>query len=78
MRRMALTLTTAQSQLDAWVAASAAVATAGQSYTINGRTLTRANANEIRQMIDYWSTKVSQLEEKAAGRSRVAVPRLRF
>ena len=29
-------------------------------------------------MIDYWSTKVSELEEKAAGRSRVAVPRLRF
>lgn len=75
---MAITLSTAQAQLDTWIAASTAVATAGQSYTINGRTLTRTNAGEIRQMIDYWSSKVSELEGKAAGRSRVAVPRPRF
>ena len=75
---MAITLTTAQSQLDAWIAASNAVATAGQSYTINGRTMTRANLGEIRQMIDFWSGKVSELEHKAAGRSRVAVPRPNF
>lgn len=75
---MAITLSTAQAQLDTWIAASAAVATAGQSYTISGRTFTRANAGEIRQMIDYWSAKVSELEAKAAGRRRVAVFRPRF
>lgn len=78
MRRMAITLTTAQSQLDAWIAASTAVATSGQEYWINGRKLTRADAGEIRQMIDYWERKVLQLEANALGRSRVAVPRPRF
>lgn len=75
---MAISLPTAQAQLDAWIAASTAVATAGQSYTINGRTLTRANVAEIQQMIEFWSSKVSELEGKAAGRSRVAVFRPRF
>lgn len=78
MRRMAITLTAAQTQLDTWIAASTAVASAGQSYTINGRTLTRANAREIQQMIEYWSAKVSELEAKAAGRRRAAVFRPRF
>lgn len=78
MRRMAITLTTAQAQLDAWIAASTAVATSGQEYWINGRKLTRADAEQIRQMIDYWSSKVSELEAKATGRGRVAVFRPRF
>lgn len=59
------------------MAASTAVA-AKQSYTINGRTLTFAQAGEIRQMIDYWDAKVRTLTSTAAGRSRVAVPRPNF
>ena len=65
----AFTLLQAQTQLDAWLAADAAVAT-GQSYEIAGRRLVRANAAEITAKIDYWATKVTALTDSAAGRSR--------
>lgn len=65
----AFTLLQAQTQLDAWLAADSAVAT-GQSYEIAGRRLVRANAAEITAKIDYWATKVVELSESAAGRSR--------
>ena len=35
-----------------WAAALSAIATAGQSYTIGGRTFTRANLDEVAQMVD--------------------------
>lgn len=65
----AFTLLQAQTQLDAWLAADAAVAT-GQSYEIAGRRLVRANAAEITAKIDYWATKVTALTDSAAGRTR--------
>lgn len=49
----------AQSQLDVWLAASLAVARS-QSYEIEGRKLTRADAGEIRRQIDYWEARVAQ------------------
>lgn len=55
-----ITLAQAQAQLTAWLAASTAVAT-GQAYSIAGRSLTRANAAEIRNQIDYWDSKVKTL-----------------
>ena len=55
-----ITLTDAQTHLDEWMAADIAVAK-GQSYTIGGRSLTRANAAEIRANIDYWDGKVTRL-----------------
>jgi ABC-type transport system involved in cytochrome bd biosynthesis fused ATPase/permease subunit len=54
---MALTLTQAQTALDAWIAADLAVAK-GQSYSMNGRSLTLANAKEIREQIHYWERRV--------------------
>jgi hypothetical protein len=65
----AFTLLQAQTQLDAWLAADAAVAI-GQSYEIAGRRLVRANAAEITAKIDYWATKVTALTDSAAGRTR--------
>ncbi len=59
---MALTLTQAQTALDAWIAADLAVAK-GQSYTMNGRSLTLANAKEIREQIQYWERRVSAFEQ---------------
>ena len=60
----AWTLTQAQAQLDAWLAASLAVA-GNQSYTIdsgNGsRSLTRANAAEITAQVKFWGDQVQQL-----------------
>lgn len=69
-----ITLEQAQAQLDAWMAADAAVA-GGQSYSIGGRSLTRANAAEITNKIDYWEGKVIKLSRSSAGiRVRYGVP----
>lgn len=55
-----ITLAQAQENLNLWIAASAAVA-GSQSYTIAGRTLTRANLSEITRMIEFWEKKVATL-----------------
>ena len=55
-----ITLAQAQEQLDKWMEANLAVAS-GQSYTIGSRSLTRANAAEIREQIDFWDTRVKRL-----------------
>lgn len=64
-----ITQAQAQAQLDAWLAASTAVA-GNQSYQIADRKLTRADAGEIRRNIDYWQQQVSLLSSRAIGRSR--------
>lgn len=73
---MAITLADAQAQLDAWVAASAAVAK-GQSYRIavNGsdRQLTRTDAKTIREMIEYWERRVQELSSGRRARARRVV-----
>lgn len=61
-----ITLSQAQAQLNAWLAADTAVA-AGQAYTVGARSLTRANAKEIRENIDYWDAKVKSLDSSTAG-----------
>lgn len=55
-----ITLQQAQAQLDAWMAASLAVAT-GQEYTIGTRKLRRADADEIRQQVMFWEKRVASL-----------------
>lgn len=64
-----INLTTAQAQLDLWVAADAAVSRK-QSYRIADRQLTYADAGEITAKIEYWSGKVQALSLRASGRSR--------
>ena len=61
---MALTLSQAETALDAWIAADLAVAK-GQSYSMNGRTLTLANVNEIREQIQYWERRVTAFQNVA-------------
>lgn len=75
-----ITLTQAETQLAAWIAASSAVAT-GQEYEIdtgNGRRrLKRADAAEIRQQIIFWDAKVKELTPVGSGgrqRIRYMVP----
>ena len=58
---MAVTPTHAKAALDAWLAADLAVAK-GQSYSMNGRSLTLANSREIREQIQYWERRVATLE----------------
>jgi len=55
-----ITAAQAEAQLALWLAADTAVA-AGQSYEINGRSLTRVNAREIRENIEYWDAKCKAL-----------------
>lgn len=72
-----ITLAQAQAQLDAWLAASLAVAT-GQSYEIDTgtgrRKLTRADAAEVREMVKHWQSMVQQLTPSTFRRTRYVVP----
>lgn len=64
-----ITLAQAQTQLDAWLAASLAV-TSGQSYSIGNRSLSRADAGEIRSQIEFWEGRVKSISAAASGRRR--------
>lgn len=66
-----ITLAQAQAHLDAYMAAELKV-TAGQSYSIGDRALTRADIAEIRKGIEYWNKQVSIL---TAGRTQPPVRR---
>lgn len=61
-----ITLEQAENQLALWLAADAAVAE-GQAYAIGGRSLTRANAREIRENIVFWEKKVQRLSRSGGG-----------
>lgn len=61
-----ITQAQADAQLTLWLAADAAVAS-GQSYAMGGRSLTRANAAEIRQNIEFWDRKARQLSTGRVG-----------
>lgn len=58
--------------LDSWLEAEKHVQ-AGQSYSIDGKTVTRANLSEIRNAIKYWEAKVTQLKRKSKGKGRTRV-----
>lgn len=63
-----ITLAQAEAKLAEWMAADSAVA-AGQAYNIGGRSLTRADALEIRKNIDYWNGRVVSLDSGRTGPS---------
>ena len=72
-----ITLDQAQEHLEMWMEAEIAVTTS-QSYQLGSRSLTRANLEEIRETIDYWNQKVSELlAAQNGGRNKVrrGVPR---
>ena len=65
---MSITFTQAQTALDAWIAADLAVAK-GQSYSMNGRSLTMANVKEIREQIHYWERRLAALSSNSSSGS---------
>ena len=65
----AITLTQAQTRLQQYLDAEAAVLT-GQRYEIGGRMLQRADLGEIRKGIEHWERKVNELTQAASGRRR--------
>lgn len=61
-----ITLAQAEAKLVEWMDADTAVAT-GQSYTIGGRSLTRANSREIRENITFWNNQIRSLSASRRG-----------
>lgn len=71
-----ITLIQAEAQRDAWLAASLALAR-NESYRIGERMLTRADASDVKTMLDYWESKVERLDSGRAGIPvRMVTPRL--
>jgi hypothetical protein len=70
-----ITLAQAEAKLAEYMAAETAVLS-GQSYSIAGRQLTRANLAEIREGLLFWNAQVVQLDgqSQGRGRNRVIVP----
>ncbi|MFI3255438.1 MAG: DUF6148 family protein [Eubacteriales bacterium] len=70
-------LAKAEKHLAMWEEAMEAIATS-QSYSIAGKSITRANLKEVLEMIEFYEKKVSQLETavKNKGRNRIiqAIP----
>lgn len=64
-----ITLAQAETQLAAYLAAETAVLS-GQMYEIAGRTLRRADLEQIRLGIEIWDARVKTLTSAARGRSR--------
>lgn len=66
---MPITLAQAEAQLALYLAAEEAVL-GGQSYSIGGRHLSRANLEEIQKGIEIWNNRATSLGAAASGRSR--------
>jgi hypothetical protein len=64
-----ITLVQAQAQLDAYLAASLAISN-NQSYSIAGRSLSRADLAEVNEAIKMWNAKVIALTNSVSGRGR--------
>ncbi len=68
----------AQEEYAKWLTASSTVAT-GQSYSIGGRSLTRADSKDIREWLTFWSeeiTKRSPADLNPSGQSGVIVSQI--
>ena len=70
------TLEQARTHLNAYLEADLALAT-GKSYRIGSRNLTRIDAQEVKERIQFWSNEVERLEagRKKGMRMIRAVPR---
>lgn len=55
-------------RLEMYYAAEEAVLGAAQSYSIGGRSLTRANLADIRAMIDQLENEIAVLENRESGK----------
>jgi len=70
------TLAEAQAHLDAWLAADLALAS-GQSASVGGVALTRADASSVAKSIAFWRREVEQLTAVRTSGARIirVVPR---
>ncbi len=63
----ALPTYTSAEQLKMWQKASIEIAAAGVSRTINGRTLTTANGDEVKKMIQFWQQQILDEADTSGG-----------
>lgn len=70
-----ITLEKAQSMLDDWIEAERKHMS-GQSYTIGGKSVTKASLSDIRQSIQYWAKVVKQLKRKKKGKGSARISRV--
>lgn len=49
-----------EEMLNLWITAEQEIAIAGQSYSIGGRQLTKANLSEINRQIETWSSRLAR------------------
>jgi len=66
----AISLQTAITQRDAWLAASIKVA-GGEEYRMNGRFLKMSDLEQIRKTLEYWENKVKTLEGSAGNKIQI-------
>jgi hypothetical protein len=71
-----ISLTTAQTQLDAYLAAETAILS-GQEYVINSRRLKRADLASVQAGITLWNQRVQDLTARQR-RGRYVVPAPNF
>jgi len=67
-----VSLSTAIEMRDAWINAEKSVMK-GQSISIQGREVRRADLSEIRQAIQYWSKIARQLDRKRRGKGTMRI-----
>lgn len=70
-----ITLEEAKIHLGAWLKAELEV-TSHQSYTIGTRSLSKANLGEIKKQIEFWQSKIDNLEKIAKNKGRNRVKRV--
>ncbi|MFZ5586135.1 MAG: DUF6148 family protein [Thermodesulfobacteriota bacterium] len=62
-----MTLEKAQTMLDTWLEAEAAVAGGMQSYQMGSQRFTRADLGKISDRVAYWQSQVARLTRTAGG-----------
>ncbi len=69
-----MTLDDAQAQYDVWLKADTAISK-GQSYSVDGLSLSRVDASMITQKLNFWQKKINEIIDQDSGRqSGVLLP----
>jgi len=68
------TLTDLQARLAKYEAAESAILDGAQQYSINGRSLTRANLDEIAKMIEYLQARIDRIDVNSGTRGNRIAP----
>jgi ABC-type thiamine transport system ATPase subunit len=74
MRMAGITLAMAEAKLSAWLDAEEKL-TLGQSVSVEGRSLTRADLEHVGQRVAYWDRYCKRLGNRRSGLQRVVAAR---